>query len=120
MKVAISTANSVLGVSYSDRGVEKGSEEGLKGGGGGRERDKRNALEVSSTSEYQEQERLKMKSVQDAKKPPVATEDLLPMVWRVYGRTVIEGHYFNSLKKCFEPLLENLGFSVLVEKVRYT
>ena len=28
------------------------------------------------------------------------------MVWRGFCRTVVQAHYFNSLKKCFEPLLE--------------
>ena len=112
MKAAVTSASTMLGVSTGERGRDRGS--GMKDV----RRDRRNTVNISSPAEYQEQERLFIKSVIDAKYRPVESDELLPMVWRGYGRTVIEAHYFNSLKKCFEPLLEHLSFSVLMEKVK--
>jgi hypothetical protein len=40
----------------------------------------------------------------------------LVVVWRGFGRTVIRANYFNNLKKCYEPLLEPLSLSLLLEK----
>ena len=111
MKAAVLSASTMSGVSTGERGRDRGS--GMKDG----RRDRRNTVNISSPAEYQEQERLFMKSVVDAKNSQIESEESLPMVWRGYGRTVIEAHYFNSLKKCFEPLLEHLSFSVLMEKV---
>ena len=111
MKAAVLSASTMSGVSTGERGRDRGS--GMKDG----RRDRRNTVNISSPAEYQEQERLFMKSVVDAKNSQIQSEESLPMVWRGYGRTVIEAHYFNSLKKCFEPLLEHLSFSVLMEKV---
>ena len=111
MKAAVLSASTMSGVSTGERGRDRGS--GMKDS----RRDRRNTVNISSPAEYQEQERLLMKNVMDAKNSQIESEESLPMVWRGYGRTVIEAHYFNSLKKCFEPLLEHLSFSVLMEKV---
>lgn len=43
---------------------------------------------------------------------------LLQLVWRGFARSAVQTNYFNSLKKCYEPLMELLRFSVMFEKVR--